>query len=163
MGLTVQGLFFLEHSTVPFSQADPRLVLYHFPSLETLVKQSLLPVFPMCPFHFALFFFFLHLLFSLYIPFSPFAFTSLIFYSCISTLCFCFIEIIVYKVFFPSSEISGYNLHLVCGYIFLMGSGFKIFIYFASHYLGFAFFIFLLMKYHAGSILLLASGGDEFF
>lgn len=41
--------------------------------------------------------------------------------------------------------------------------GLKNLFYFASHYLGFAFFIFLLMKYHAGSILLLASGGDEFF
>lgn len=114
---------------------DPRLVLFQFPSLGTLVKHRLTL--------FCLSFYLLLcvcLLFFLCIPFSPFAFTIsfflLLLYICFVVLLYgsnCFLS------FFLHEEIFGYNLHLICVYIFLMRNGFCFCFIFVSHYLGFAF------------------------
>lgn len=111
LGLTVESLFSLEHSTMPFWQGSPRLVLFWFPFLET-----------------SLFFFFFELFVFLILSMFPFCFYK--FFPLLLYICLVFLfyrNNCLQRFFSPHSEILGYNLRLICGYIFWWEVGFILF------------------------------------
>ena len=129
---------------VPFWQADPRLVLFQFPSLGALVKHRL------AVFCLSFYFFCVCLVFLMHAIF-PFCFYSKFFL----LLLYIFFVVLLYGNHCLLSsllhdEIFNYNLHLFCGYIFLMGSsGLFCFLPAFTYAL-----LFLSIKYCGGSILI---------